>query len=277
MLHRSIHWLLGIMLLIPAYATADYCDFDCCEDPCCYPSKFYLKIGSGASFAVRATVNASPAIWDPSPNGYNSSLGTAPILLGGIGYDYCSLFSGEFSVSYRPQFEYNKFQTSQPSSTPGFLGNTKTRRFKLDVSSAMFSAYFSGRTFDYSCWQPPCIGGHLFPVIGAGVGVSRLNIFDFRTTGLPSVLPDVNPAPGFGSDNAYTVRYRFTYQVSAGVEYNYCDTWSLSVGYRWFDAGRLNGPQYIRRPPGTALDITGNEWKMRFRANELLVEFKLFL
>lgn len=236
--------------------------------------QFYIKIGTGASFAEKARVNAPATIWDPANQGYTSRLGTRPIFAFGIGVQsICSSFSTDLVYSFRPQYKYRKFQTTVASSTtPGNLG-AKTREMDLDVSSLMLSGYWSGFGCEALTWRPGC-SGSITPFLGAGVGLSRLTIYNFRSTGLPSVDPTVNPAPGFGSDNAYTVRTNFTYQLMAGLEYHFCDLWTLSLGYRWLDAGRYKGPSFIRRPPGTALDIRGSEWRARFEAQEILLELK---
>ena len=43
-------------------------------------SPFYLLAGSGASFANDANLSFNTNYWSGTPNGYNSSLGTAPFI-----------------------------------------------------------------------------------------------------------------------------------------------------------------------------------------------------
>ena len=232
---------------------------------------FYIKLGSGASFARKAHISASPAVWDPAVQGYNGSLGTRPIVLGGVGYD-SPFVSTDITASYRPNFKYSKFQTPSGSSTPGAIGQ-KTRRFNLDVSSLMLNLYLNGRGFSALNWK---VGkaSSIFPFVGGGVGISQMKIFNFRSTGLPPVDP---PQPAFASENENTIRYRFTYQVMGGLEYRYRDVCALSFGYRWFDVSRFKGPRYIRDENGNAVDVQNNSWKIKFAANEAVVEFKIFL
>lgn len=245
------------------------------SEECCESGSFYLKLGTGATFPYKAKIHASPALWDPSPQGYNGSLGVEPIIEGGLGYEFCPLISTDLVFSYRPNFSYKKFQTSTATSTPGFAG-TKTRRFKLDIATMLFSAYLSGRDICYISWDFPCICSSLYPIIGGGVGVSQLKIFDFRSTGLPSVDPLSNPFPSFTAENQYTIRYRFTYQVLAGLEFRYHHSWALSLGYRWFDINRFKGPRYFRDSLGHAFDAENKEWRIKFKTNELFLDLKVF-
>lgn len=242
-----------------------------------YPSdSFYLKVGTGVSFAQKAHVNAPDALWDPANQGYNSRLGERPILAFGLGFQpYCSSFSADLTYSFRPQYKYRKFQTTVAgSTTTGNLG-AKTREMDLDVSSIMLSGYWSGKGHDWLTWRLGHSKSTFCPFLGFGVGVSRITIYNFRSTGLPAPSPAEIAAPSFGSSNEYTVRTSFTYQLMGGLEYNYCDLWTLSLGYRWFDAGRYKGPSFIRTPLGTAADSSGNEWRSHFRAQEVLLELKV--
>jgi hypothetical protein len=85
------------------------------------------------------------------------------------------------------------------------------------------------------------------------------------------------PFPSFGSENQYTIRHQFTYQVLGGFEYRYRDICALSLGYRWFDVAQFTGPRFIRDPAGNAIDVQNYPWKIKFRANEVFLEFKVFL
>jgi opacity protein-like surface antigen len=266
---------MSLAALALAFCTAAQVEAYAPQTPTC--GKFYIKAGSGASFAQRADVTASPVLWDPAPEGYQGNWGSAPILAAGIGYQSQGLFSADVTVSYRPQFRYRKYQTGiTGTSTPNPLGN-KTRQMDLDVSTVMFSLYANGADFDMLTWNPGFVSGSIYPIVGAGVGMSRLNIYNFRSTGLSPTNPPVNPFPGFSSDNEYTVRNHFTYQVMVGFEYQQSEMWAISTGYRWFDAGRFKGPSFFRNKIGDSFETSGNEWRMRFAAQEVFVELKLFL
>ncbi len=238
----------------------------------CYNTQgFYLKVGSGASFSTKANISAPSSVWDPAQQGYSARLGTTAIGLAGVGYD-SPYVTGEVTVSCRPDYNYSKYQVPTTTATPGTIGTT-TRRFDLDVSSAMFSLYLNGRGFKYLHCEAGR-GGVFYPMVGGGVGVSQMTLYNFRSTGLPTVADGF---PSFASENEYSVSYRFTYQVMAGLEYRYHDMFAISLGYRWFDVAQFNGPRYIRDSEGNAVDVQSNTWKIKFKANEVFLELKLFL
>lgn len=113
-------------------------------------------------------------------------------------------------------------------------------------------------------------------MLGAGVGMSNLLITNYRTTGL-APTGDSAPYASFSAENQYTLRKNFTYTVLAGLEYSYKEYWAIGSGYRWLDAGHFKGPRYQRVASGSAVDVSGDAWKMRFRANEWFIEFKIFI
>lgn len=236
----------------------------------CHPEdySFYLKVGSGVSFAESAHVTASPLAWNPAIQGYNSKLGNRGIAEFAIGCEYKHLMDIEISVSNRSTFKYRKFQT------PTNGGNSYTREFDLKITPVLLSINLLGR--DIECMNLNIACGNLYPILGAGIGASCIQISNFRTTGLTSTGSSF-PFPSFSSENQYTHHTNFTYTVQIGMEYNYNDAWTIASGYRFLDAGTFKGPRYLRTSTGGAVDISGNEWKTRFRANEWFLEFSLYL
>lgn len=229
---------------------------------------FYIKVGSGISFSESANVVAPPPTWNPAVQGYNSTLGNTAIADLSVGCELLHLMDFEVGISYRSTFKYRKFQT------PVTGGDSYKREFDLSVTPILFSVNLLGQDIPYLNWNMGY--GKIYPIIGAGVGVSNLLITNFRTTGLPP-SGDSSPFASFSAENQYTLRKNFTYTALAGLEYNYKDSWALGTGYRWFDAGRFKGPRFQRVDTGAAVDVDGEEWKMRFRANEWFIEFKIFL
>lgn len=229
---------------------------------------FYLKVGSGVSFSQSANVSAPQPTWNQAVQGYNSSLGNAPIAELAIGCRLMRTFDLEVGISNRSTFEYRKFQTSIDDD------DSYRREFDLSVTPILFSVNFLGRNVSCLNWNLGC--GTIYPVLGAGVGVSNLLITNFRTTGLPPTGASA-PFNSFSSENQYTLRRNFTYTVQFGFEYSHNDCWALATGYRWFDAGNMDGPRYLRVDTGGAVDVADQTWKMRFRSNEWFVEFKIFI
>ena len=229
---------------------------------------FYFKVGSGVSISQTAQISAPPAVWNPALEGYNSRLGDKAISDLGVGCQLMHFLDMEVNISTRSTFKYRKFQT------PVAGGASYTREFDLNVTPILFSVNLLGRDIQCLNWDLDC--GQIYPIIGAGVGVSNLSITNFRTTGLP---PSGGSAPfaSFSNENQYTNRHNFTYALLIGFEYNYNDRWTIATGYRWLDAGKFKGPRFIRVSDGSAVDIGGEEWKMRFKSNEWFIEVKFFI
>lgn len=245
---------------------------ECCSS--CYDNDghFYLLFGTGPSFSTQAKIYAPPAVWALTNEGYNASLGIKPIIEAGFGYEFLSYLSADIVFAYRPDYKYYKFQTTAPSETRNT--QTRTRHFNLDIATVMFSLYVSGRGIPGLCWSLPSISSTIYPIIGGGVGTSRLTIYNFLASGYP---PTTTPFPSFASENAYTVRYRFTYQLMGGFEYRMKNNWAFSLGYRWFDPRHFDGPRYIRDNLGNTQDVLDNMWRIKFKANEIFFELKVFL
>lgn len=239
---------------------------ECCDQPMEYG--FYTKVGSGVSFSNKANVTAPAPTWNEAVQGYNSTLGNQALAELSIGCEFSNFVDLELGISARSTFHYKKFQT------PVIGGDSYTRKFDLDVVPVLFSVKLLGQDIACLNWNIGC--GKIYPVVGAGVGVSNLFITNFRTTGLPP-SGDSAPFASFSNENQHTLRHNFTYALLGGLEYNYNDTWAIGVGYRWLDAGKFKGPRYLRVSTGGAVDVGGQEWKMRFRTNELFVEFKIYL
>ena len=229
---------------------------------------FYIKVDSGLSFSESANVIAPSPPWNPAIQGYNSKLGNCAIAGLSVGCEFVHIVDLEVNISNRSTFKYRKFQT------PITGGGSYTRKFDLDVTPILFLANILGRGISYFNWD--IFSGKIYPMIGAGIGVSNLQITNFRTTGLPPT-GDSAPNLSFSAENQYTLRKNFTYTVLAGFEYSYNNYWAIATGYRWFDAGQFKGPKYQRVASGAAVDLAGNIWKMHFRSNEWFVEFKIFI
>lgn len=229
---------------------------------------FYLKVGSGISVSESANVVASYPPWTPAVQGYDSSLGNCPIAAFTIGCEVLHVIDLEVSISNRSMFEYRKFQT------PSTGGASYTREFDLSVTPILFSANLLGRGIPHLNLQLGC--GEIYPMIGAGIGVSNLLITNFRTTDLPAT-GDSSPFESFSAENQYSLRKNFTYTLLAGLEYSHTDRWAIGTGYRWLNAGNFDGPAYQRVASGSAVDLGDDPWNMRFRSNEWFIEFKIFM
>lgn len=256
---------LATLFLLAATITATA---DTTDNPESENYSFYLKVDSGISFSESANVVALSPPWNPAIQGYDSNLGNCAIAGVSIG---CELFHAvdlEVNFSNRSLFKYRKFQT------PTTGGDSYTREFDLSVTPILFVANIIGRGIPYFNWDVGC--GKIYPIVGGGVGVSNLLITNYRTTGLPPTGSS-SPYESFSAENQYTLRRNFTYTILAGLEYSYKNSWAVGTGYRWFNAGHFNGPGYQRVSNGSAVDVSGDEWQMRFGSNEWFIEIKIFI
>ncbi len=229
---------------------------------------FYLKVGSGISFSESANIVAVYPPWNETIQGYDSQLGNCPIASLSIGCELFDVVDLEVNISQRSMFEYRKMQTQSVG------GDAYTREFDLTVTPILFSANILGQGIPHLNWE---VGfGKIYPMIGAGIGVSNLLITNYRTTGLPPI-GDSMPYATFSAENQYTLRQNFTYTLLAGLEYNHQNRWAIGSGYRWFNAGNFQGPEYLRVMGGSAVDVGNDQWGMRFRAHEWFIEFKIFI
>lgn len=267
-MERLLAAFLLLGLSFSGYATAECC-FEPQDSPFCIQDySFYIKVGTGVSCSESANVVAPSPPWDQAIQGYNSALGNRGMASFGVGCDFMNLVNLEANISSRSSFKYRKFQTSVAG------GASYTREFDLDVTPILFSVSLLGRNFPDLNWN--IAGGEVYPLIGVGMGVSRLKITNFRTTGLPATGGS-SPFASFSNESQYTLRSNFTYTVLIGFEYSQCDSWAIATGYRWLDAGKFKGPRFLRVDTGAAVDVGGNEWKMRFRSDEWFIEFKIFI
>ena len=237
----------------------------------------YLKFGLGASFSTKGNIQAPLSFWDRAVQGYDDNFGVAPVFETAFGYDCVSFFTVQIGLSYRAHYRYEKFQTPPDAAdrSTGFLGQ-KTRLFAFDVTSLLASCFFNGRGIQALHWQVGPSTSALFPFVGGGAGISEICLYDFRSVDLPPT-GRVDDVPSFASENAYTKRYRFTYNIAAGLEYRFLTAWALSLGYRWFATGRFRGPSFIRDRFGNAGDARGLEWKQRLSAHEVFLHLKYYL
>ena len=175
----------------------------CCYEPEGY--SFYIKVDSGVSVSESANIFAPSLPWNEAIQGYNSDLGNCAIAGFSVGCELFHVLDLEVNISNRSIFEYREFQT------PTTGGESYTREFDLSVTPILFSVNLLGRGIPYLNWDIGC-DGKIYPMIGAGVGVSNLLITNFRTTGLP---PTGNSSPfqSFSAENEYTLRKNFTYRA----------------------------------------------------------------
>ncbi|WP_419419915.1 hypothetical protein ACNVED_01005 [Legionella sp. D16C41] len=239
-----------------------------CADLSCMP--WFLEFGSGVSWSNTSNINTNPNHWNPSPDGYDSKLGTVAIYTAGIGYMINPLVSVDINYTYRGIYKYRKHQRFQASNNPNPFGN-RTRYFDLNSNAIMFNGTFYGR--EWSNILAYELGNYALiqPIIGGGIGVSYNSISNFHTvldanSGVTSVMQDLTKAS-------------FAWQLNAGLELK-MNRFSFDIGYRYFNAGNFvsNNNLITRLSAATSAPIrteTIPGWSGSLSANELYLTAKI--
>lgn len=277
MFARKLHFttalavLLGTMLsAIPSLVCAKHNTNMPTEE-----RKVYLKLIGGYSFARKADIEVNNSIWDPALEGYNQKLKSAPILGAGIGYQPLEYLTADITATHRWRYRYRKFQTTPANpGTPQPLPS-KTRKFDLDSTSVMIDLRLLGRGFQNLYYTVDSHDSYIAPILGGGIGVTYHTVRNFYSEFAPTPLTTpLNATSSIGQTAA--TKAAFTYQLEAGLEYRYRETWGLMAGYRWFDAGKFKTPTDIIGGTGLAGNpIAGSAvppWTGKLRANEFFVE-----
>lgn len=230
---------------------------------------YYLRAEAGASFSMDSHICANPIIWDPAVEGYNATLGTAPMvgLEGGVNFhEWLSLGT---RVNFRSKFKYCKKQTSINASEPGFIGD-KTRFFNLDNTSFMINLAFN-RTEKSFGWEFCNFSINPFAVIGIGWG--RTTLYNFHSQRAETVTVGnftTNRVASIMSPNANN---NFVWDGQLGLNFVFCKDLSVSIGYRYFDGGHFKSNNYlIDVTPDFDSPININAWLGKLRANELVIQ-----
>lgn len=275
MRHKTFFLLLTIALSASlSQGHAYFCSsvMDCfrpvpinCRPDC---GKGFISVGGGYSWSIHSDICATTSYWDASPQGYDDDIGNSPIYTFGVGYHTNTIFSFLFETSYRPSYEYSRYQTSTITDTPGFIGN-KTRYFKVSCTTFTFNGFLN-KQGNYCNWTfRNCFT--IAPYVGGGLGVSYNTLYDFH-----SVLPHVS---GQGYTEVRSImNYRqntsFAGQAMIGLTTKINQRLSLDFGYRWFYGGYFKTNNYITNVnPGTPTipPSLAPPWKGKVRANELYV------
>lgn len=235
----------------------------------CCDISYYLRCEGGPSFSRCSAVCADPIFWDASEDGYNSKLGTAPMVGLETGINFYDILSLGARANYRSKFSYCKFQTSQAVNTPNFLGD-KTRFFDLDNTSFMVNLIINRTKDSYGYSSSSCA---ITPYGGLGVGFARSTLYNFHSTLTSTVSVGsfttnrVNSIMGLNANNS------FAWDAQAGVNFSFCDSLSVSIAYRYFDSGNFKSNNYITNIP-TDFDspIETPAWTGKLKTNELVIQ-----
>jgi len=248
-----------------------------CPDASCMP--WFVEFGTGASFSNTAKIDYQPQYnrWNVPTTTYNSSLGTVPIYMAGIGYTVSPLLKVDASYAFRGKYIYNNHfeYINTGSANPQGPGS---RYFNLTSNSLLFSGTLYAKGLEDT--HPELANrlvrdmgsyGYIQPIIGGGIGVSYNTVTNFH---------------GISDDGAYvnsvlqdTMIASFAWQLNAGLDWQVTDRFSFDVGYRYFNAGRFNsGDARVTHTSISGTFMTPNwtpNWNATLSANEIYFTAKV--
>jgi opacity protein-like surface antigen len=173
-----------------------------------------------------------------------------------VGYNPSDLYSVDVEYIYRPNYTYEKYQTSTAVDTIKFNGN-KTRYFNLQSNSLMANLYLHGSNYARTFWQD----FRIQPFIGAGIGVGFNKVSNFHSEKDPAVGDYIVAV------EQDRLRSSLAWQLSAGLEILSCNYLNLDAGYRYYNGGTYNSNNYVinTQDYGTPLSgvISANEFFVR--------------
>jgi opacity protein-like surface antigen len=222
----------------------------------------YINVETGQSYSLPAGLDVDIASgWDPSPQGYNSSLHNSALYGTGIGYIVNPLVRVELDVDHRGSFEYQKLQTSGAA-----LGG-KTRYFDLSNTTIMANLYLDGGGLSNDLiYRSNSFA--IEPFVNAGIGVAFNTVSDFH-----SVQTNSSSVFSMMSDKTSNA---LAYQLGAGFMFETAHQVDIGLGYRYLDAGRFSTNNYLLDNPDTGgsggLAVT--PWKGNLKTNEVYANLR---
>jgi len=232
----------------------------------------FVTVGGGYSWSIPADISANPAYWDVASQGYDHDVDNSELYTFGLGYHTPSIFSFLLEVGYRPNYKYERYQTSSASNTPEFTP-IKTRHFELSSSTYTFNAFLN-KAGNYACWSfRNCLT--VSPYVGGGLGVSYNTLYNFHSV-LPLDSEGVQEVKSIMNDWQKT---SFAGQVMIGLTTKINSRLSIDFGYRWFYGGKFESNDYLSSSSQNPIVYPQKiaPWKGKLRANELYVNFNYSL
>lgn len=227
---------------------------------------FYVGALAGYSSSLCTNIEVGPT-WDASPEGYDNRLGHSAVYQTNFGYQH-SCIALQLSASYRPGYQYCKFQTSEVSQNVSFVGSEKTRHFYFTNLTFMADMIFNKLGNFYSC-NILCDSFNLAPFIGVGIGVAYNNIYDFYTS---FAQPETNIDTQFpiriaSIENSY-IKQSLAAEAFLGLVLTYCDKLNIEFAYRFFYGGKIQSNCYnYYKKSKCEFNCGGNTETLPFAAN----------
>jgi opacity protein-like surface antigen len=187
------------------------------------PSGWYLRGDLGFAWGGIADAESAPTYANPSDN----ALGTG--FVGGVGAGYKGQWlRTDLTLDYTSPMKYT-----------GTIVSSDDTSAKIEAVTALINGYI-----DLGTWYG------FTPYIGAGIGASRLNVYDFTSTAAPPFTGGLSRS-----------QWNFSWALTGGVGYVIAPNLTLDVNYRYVNFGDVT----------TASDAFGAMSLRNLSANEIRV------
>ncbi|MEO0329577.1 MAG: outer membrane beta-barrel protein [Pseudomonadota bacterium] len=269
---KSSQVVLFSLLSVTGVAAADYNSGVVTKTP----SGGYTDVEYGSGWYLRGDITINLDTKQETEYEYISSIGRSLTAdyedtLGikvGFGYIFNPSFRMDLAAehTFESQFDglFNVNFSGIEQVTDPATGNTTNQQVTNIPGTETIDANYRASNIMLTGYYDLPTLGRFTPYLGAGLGVSRLEINETRTA---SCIPNSaqacgSPAAGnFGEAvqdvqtvNSEDVQYLFAYQLTAGTAYALTHNLALDVGYTYFSTGDGDDISYS---DGTAINREG--------------------
>ena len=222
-------------------------------------------VATGYAWSMEAGIdNPLPGFWDPSNEGYDSTLGNVSFFTLGFGYRFWKILDVDFNYNFYNTFHYQKRQTS----LTGESGLVRMRFFDLDNQSGMLNFSLYPYAISLGCTRM-----ELIPFIGMGIGISSNQVSNFYTVG--DDVAGVGSTTSIGNPNTTIA---FAWQGMGGFRIHPKNSMlSADIAYRYYNGGRFVCSNTITSFADNGEQFRGKPWKGVLQTNQLYFSLNISL
>ena len=219
-------------------------------------SAFYLRgdVGIGINQVGKVTSTFVGTV--PGFQHDAQSLGDAPFVGFGAGYQFNSWFRADLTGEYRGSARYDGVESYMTNNTD-CAGNAgaSTRCPDVYTGSVSSAVFLANGYVDLGTWYG------LTPFVGAGVGVAR------NKSGMTTDMSIGNTGGGYSVGAAKT---GLAWGLRAGLDYTVNSRLKLEFGYRYLDLGSYNTGTIVCQPVGVA-GCTQESQRIKLASHDLRI------
>jgi len=197
-----------------------------------------------------------------APNSSNYGFDSAPTFGLGFGYYFNDWLRFDVTGEYRGRANFKGseiYNTGGGPFTDEYTGSKSEWLF-------LFNGYV-----DLGTWN------NLTPFVGAGVGMSRINLYNIQDVCHGCGGNPANNGVSFAADSS---KWNFAWAVHAGLAYKVSKNFTVELGYRYVDLGKVTTGDFVSYDGSQTLagstfkNITSHDVKLGLRFN--LDSFEMF-